>query len=104
MATPDAYRPLLHPAVTPQKNAVRAAPKALPDGDAVPYWGGPRLAPRRCATMPRLVIALRLATSRNALASVLPAARVAQWIRRYCDPTYEVEPPFQAWETELHGP
>ncbi|NEA38550.1 hypothetical protein [Streptomyces sp. SID11385] len=30
--------------------------------------------------------------------------RAAQWIRRYCDPTYQVEPPFQAWETELHGP
>ncbi len=30
--------------------------------------------------------------------------RAAQWIRRACDPTYEVEPPFQAWETELHGP
>ncbi|MBP0457971.1 DUF7677 family protein [Streptomyces montanisoli] len=30
--------------------------------------------------------------------------RAAQWIRRHCDPTYEVEPPFQAWETELHGP
>ncbi|WP_030689480.1 hypothetical protein [Streptomyces globisporus] len=28
--------------------------------------------------------------------------RAAQWIRRYCDPTYVVEPPFQAWETELH--
>ncbi|MES4892194.1 hypothetical protein [Streptomyces sp. NPDC096012] len=30
--------------------------------------------------------------------------RVAQWIRSCCDPAYEVEPPFQAWETELHGP
>ncbi|WP_406349210.1 hypothetical protein OHA44_36635 [Streptomyces sp. NBC_00144] len=30
--------------------------------------------------------------------------RVAQWIRSCCDPTYEVKPPFQAWETELHGP
>ena len=30
--------------------------------------------------------------------------RAAQWIRGYCDPEYVVEPPFQAWETELHGP
>jgi hypothetical protein len=30
--------------------------------------------------------------------------RAAQWVRRYCDPSYRVEPPFQAWETELHGP
>ncbi|WP_246213492.1 DUF7677 family protein [Kitasatospora viridis] len=30
--------------------------------------------------------------------------RAAQWIRRCCDPTYRIEPPFQAWETELHGP
>lgn len=30
--------------------------------------------------------------------------RVAQWIRSFCDPTYRVEPPFEAWETELHGP
>jgi hypothetical protein len=30
--------------------------------------------------------------------------RAAQWIRHYCDPEYQVEPPFQAWETELHGP
>ncbi|MET7745725.1 hypothetical protein [Streptomyces sp. NPDC005385] len=30
--------------------------------------------------------------------------RAAQWIRGYCDPGYRVEPPFQAWETELHGP
>ncbi|MGK5543851.1 DUF7677 family protein [Streptomyces sp. URMC 127] len=30
--------------------------------------------------------------------------RAAQWIRAYCDPAYRVEPPFAAWETELHGP
>lgn len=30
--------------------------------------------------------------------------RAAQWIRRYCDPAYDVEPAFQGWETELHGP
>ncbi|MCQ9129258.1 hypothetical protein KMS84_00255 [Streptomyces sp. IBSBF 2807] len=28
--------------------------------------------------------------------------RVAQWIRACCDPGYRVEPPFEAWETELH--
>lgn len=30
--------------------------------------------------------------------------RAAQWIRRRCDPEYQVEPPFEDWETELHGP
>ncbi|MEU5438351.1 hypothetical protein AB0G73_34055 [Streptomyces sp. NPDC020719] len=30
--------------------------------------------------------------------------RAAQWIRAHCDWSYRVEPPFQAWETELHGP
>jgi len=30
--------------------------------------------------------------------------RAAQWIRSHCDSAYRVEPPFQAWETELHGP
>ncbi|WP_455357378.1 DUF7677 family protein [Streptomyces sp. SYSU K217416] len=28
--------------------------------------------------------------------------RAAQWVRRRCDPSYQVEPPFEAWETELH--
>lgn len=27
--------------------------------------------------------------------------RAAQCIRTYCDPDYKVEPPFEAWETEL---
>jgi hypothetical protein len=27
--------------------------------------------------------------------------RAAQYIRQYCDPTYQVIPPFEAWETEL---
>ncbi|GGK61953.1 hypothetical protein Ppa06_60840 [Planomonospora parontospora subsp. parontospora] len=30
--------------------------------------------------------------------------RAAQWIRHHCDPSYEVDPPFQPWETELIGP
>jgi hypothetical protein len=30
--------------------------------------------------------------------------RAAQWIRRYCDPTYVVEPPFTDEEVELGGP
>ncbi|GAB2569521.1 hypothetical protein Aab01nite_07390 [Paractinoplanes abujensis] len=27
--------------------------------------------------------------------------RAAQWIRRFCDDQYLVDPPFAAWETEL---
>jgi hypothetical protein len=34
----------------------------------------------------------------------LATERAAQWIRRYCDPSYQVEPPFEPWETELAGP
>jgi hypothetical protein len=34
----------------------------------------------------------------------LAQERAAQWIRRYCDPLYHVEPPFELWETELAGP
>lgn len=30
--------------------------------------------------------------------------RAAQWIRAHCDPSYQAEPPFEPWETELHGP
>ena len=32
----------------------------------------------------------------------LAQRRAAQWIRRYCDEGYTVEPPFEPWETELH--
>ncbi|MFC5863833.1 hypothetical protein ACFPT7_16110 [Acidicapsa dinghuensis] len=30
--------------------------------------------------------------------------RAAQWLRRYIDRSYEVLPPFEFWEVELHGP
>ncbi|HEX7687009.1 MAG TPA: hypothetical protein VF453_04830 [Burkholderiaceae bacterium] len=30
--------------------------------------------------------------------------RAAQCIRRWCDPAYEVVPPFEDWETALHAP
>lgn len=30
--------------------------------------------------------------------------RAAQWLRSYMDPTYEVSPPFEDWEVELHDP
>lgn len=30
--------------------------------------------------------------------------RAAQWIRAHCDQSYRAEPPFETWETELHGP
>ena len=30
--------------------------------------------------------------------------RAAQYIRSYLDETYKVEPPFEDWEMELHGP
>jgi hypothetical protein len=27
--------------------------------------------------------------------------RAAQWIQASCDPTYQMDPPLQSWETEL---
>ncbi|WP_443098503.1 DUF7677 family protein [Undibacterium terreum] len=30
--------------------------------------------------------------------------RAAQCIRRWCDPAYEVNPPFEDWEAELFAP
>jgi hypothetical protein len=30
--------------------------------------------------------------------------RAARWIRHCCDPSYEFDPLFQLWETELTGP
>jgi hypothetical protein len=30
--------------------------------------------------------------------------RASQTIRRWCDPSYEVVPPFEGWETALYGP
>lgn len=27
--------------------------------------------------------------------------RAAQYVRRYCDPSYVIDPPFEDWETEL---
>lgn len=29
--------------------------------------------------------------------------RAADFIRMYCDPAFEADPPFEEWETELHG-
>lgn len=29
--------------------------------------------------------------------------RATQFVRSYCDPSYVVEPPFEEWETTLHG-
>ncbi|ANS80403.1 hypothetical protein SGUI_3007 [Serinicoccus hydrothermalis] len=30
--------------------------------------------------------------------------RAAQYLRSYCDPSYEVVPPLEDWEVELHAP
>ena len=30
--------------------------------------------------------------------------RATDYIRSYCDPAFEVEPPYQDWELELHLP
>lgn len=28
--------------------------------------------------------------------------RAAQWLRNYIDPTYDITPPYESWEVELH--
>lgn len=30
--------------------------------------------------------------------------RATDYIKSYCDPSFEVSPPFEAWEQELYGP
>jgi hypothetical protein len=30
--------------------------------------------------------------------------RATDYLRAYCDPSFEVDPPYEAWETELHDP
>ncbi|WP_422035641.1 DUF7677 family protein [Roseibium sp.] len=30
--------------------------------------------------------------------------RAAQYLRSYCDPSYQIEPPLEDWEVELHEP
>lgn len=30
--------------------------------------------------------------------------RAAQYVRAFCDSSYVVEPPWERWEVELHGP
>jgi len=34
--------------------------------------------------------------------SAQASKRAAQWIRRFIDPDYVVDPPFEDWELELH--
>jgi hypothetical protein len=30
--------------------------------------------------------------------------RAAQYVREFCDSTYVIDPPWEPWEVELHGP
>ena len=30
--------------------------------------------------------------------------RATDYLRAYCDPTFRVDPPYEAWEVELHSP
>jgi len=30
--------------------------------------------------------------------------RATDYLRAYCDPTFKVDPPYEAWEVELHAP
>ncbi len=40
----------------------------------------------------------------NVLNAKYAERRAAQWLRRYCDRTYEVVPPFEDWEIKLYAP
>lgn len=40
----------------------------------------------------------------NVLNAKYAERRAAQWLRSYCDPNYEVQPPFEDWEVCLHDP
>ncbi|WP_345981169.1 hypothetical protein [Streptomyces sp. DSS69] len=45
---------------------------------------------------------LQVDTNGEVLNDGVAQYRASQWIRSCCDPTYVAEPPFQAWEAELH--
>jgi len=30
--------------------------------------------------------------------------RATDYLRSYCDPNFKVDPPYEDWETDLHGP
>ena len=38
------------------------------------------------------------------LNSTYAQKRATDFIRSYCDPTFTVDPPYENWEVELHGP
>jgi len=40
----------------------------------------------------------------NVLNAKYAERRAAQWLRSYIDPTFEVTPPLEGWETYLHEP
>lgn len=47
---------------------------------------------------------LELDESGNVLNAKYAEKRATDYIRAYCDPTFEVEPPYEDWETELYSP
>jgi len=40
----------------------------------------------------------------NVLNFTYAQARATDYLRSYCDPSFEVTPPLEDWETELHRP
>ena len=47
---------------------------------------------------------LELDESGNVLNAKYAEKRATDYIRAYCDSSFEVEPPYEGWETELYSP
>jgi transposase len=83
--------------------------KRFADGTLAPeILHGIDYLPHRHAAGPDLEIPITIFTNilnidENGTVTNTDAAhrRAAQWIRASCDPTYQIDPPLQPWETEL---
>lgn len=40
----------------------------------------------------------------NVLNAKYAEKRATDYLRAYCDPTFQVEPPYEEWEVKLYGP
>ncbi len=47
---------------------------------------------------------IELDSDGNVLNAKYAEKRAVDYIRSYCDPSFIVEPPYEDWEIELHGP
>jgi hypothetical protein len=91
------------------RSAIHYFTKRFADGTLAPeVLAGIDYLPHRHTAAPDLEIPIAIFTNvldidDNGTVTNTDAAhhRAAQWIRARCDPTYQIDPPLQPWETEL---